>query len=85
MPEIWVKVVRRNGGGIGRPFYLETDYDSAAGNVGTPITIMEEGDHLFETLDDDRVPNWRATANIQPEDGNSEDSPITVTLRPVAG
>jgi hypothetical protein len=79
----WVKVVRRDGSGVGDPVYIDGNYVDAAGFIGTPLKT-DTGAHRFETLAAGYKPNWRKDQTVENLPGNSEQNPQDVTLDPVA-
>lgn len=80
---VWVRVERSDGGGFGDSYYVEGNYQQAAGTVGTPAQ-SGTGSITFETLDPSGNPNWSANADIEDTPGNSRSHPVRVTLQPVA-
>jgi hypothetical protein len=80
--QVYTKVLRSDGGGIGDPYYVAGNYQQAAGTIGA-VQMSETGQLKFETIDANNIPTWRAVANICNSPGNSAAAPMTVTLQPV--
>ena len=63
MADCWVRVVRRDGGGIGENVYVDGNYVDPAGAIGTPF-VTDTGKHTFETIDTDERPTWQKTQTV---------------------
>jgi len=81
MADCWVRVVRRDGGGIGENVYVDSNYVDPAGVIGTPF-VTDTGQHTFETIDAAQRPTWHRTQTVECPPGNSRDHPVIVILEP---
>ena len=81
MADAWVRVVRRDGGGVGEQVFMDGNYIETAAVIGTPFET-ETGKHTFETIDADQRPTWQKTQTINRPPGYTRGDPVVVTLAP---
>jgi hypothetical protein len=77
----WVKVLRRDDGGISDSVYVDGNYVDIAGAIGTPFRT-ETGLNTFETLDAGLAVTWQKTTVIKKPPDNEGANPVVVILDP---